>query len=161
MPRESMDQAILPQETEFQQYIKKMLDDLDSLNSLLDEELFSPDQRTRTQLNFLAGDITAYERVIEQLSGQEFDALMNKVQAIESKIERITQIAREKSASAGSLPSAMNMKTDGEAVVDWLEVQIPSMLRNLKNLEAKKSDGVLTPDELEAAKERMKRTNVR
>lgn len=127
---------------EFQQDIKAIITYLDELDSLLDQKTFKPGWKPLdTHLNRNITGITAFVRVLDQVSPEEFRVLVQKVRSVETKIRQALDVCK---AEKIKREIGINKNRDGlqgEYVPDstfmWLEKEGPAVLQSLKDLESR------------------------
>lgn len=73
---------------EFQKYVQKILNHLDKLDELLDSATFKPGwPQLGTLLNQNITGITAFKRVLEKVSQEEYDAIVQKANIVEKNMK--------------------------------------------------------------------------
>lgn len=120
---------------EFQQDVQAIMKHLDKLDELLDPENFSPGwSQLGTHLNHNITGITAFERVLSQVSPEEYNAIAQKASQIESKLQqaldrsKAEQIKREQDMGGEYVYKDVFM---------WLEKEGPAVMQSLKELRDK------------------------
>jgi len=120
------------QTTEFQQDVKAIMKHLDNLDELLDPEKLRPGWgQLGTHLNQNVTGITAFKRVLSEVSPEEYNVLVQKAGQIEDKMEQA--LNKVKDAKLKREQGEGGEYID-EGVFIWLEKEGPAVMESLKEL---------------------------
>jgi len=131
-PKSSAEKAKTP---EFQQDVQAIMKHLDKLDEFLDPENFRPGwSQLGTQLNHNITGITAFERVLSQISPAEYDAIDQKAGQIENKLQQALDRCKAEQLKRDQDMGGEYVYKD---VFTWLEKEGPAVMQSLKELRDK------------------------
>lgn len=127
---------------EFQQDVQAIIKHLDKLNELLDEENFRLGwSQLDTHLNHNITGITAFERVLSQVSPAEYDAIVHKAGQVENKLRQALDLCKAEKVKEEIWHKNHGNGPKAEYVSDstfmWLEKEGPAVMQSLKELRGK------------------------
>jgi len=121
---------------EFQQAVQAIMKYLDKLDKLLDPDNFRPGwSQLNTHLNLNIMGITAFERVLSQISPEEYDAVSQKASQIEVKMQQALDKCKAEGIKREIHLGGKDYKDNPTFL--WLEKEGPYVMQSLKELRDK------------------------
>lgn len=127
------------EDAEFSKDVQAILKHLDGLDKLLDPKSFKADwpglDRT---LNMNITGITAFRRVLSEVSAQEADAMLQKAQQVENKMQQALDICEAERIKREKFYK--DEKVDGKVMyisdetINWLKNEGPLVMKSLRDL---------------------------